>query len=219
MTDIIIPIYNEEKLLRGRAEYFYQLARSGRLIFADGQSTDQSLKVAACYGNVVAAGYGRALQMNEAAHHSCGEYLVFLHADTCVSAEALKTAQQRMSDGAAGGCFRMQIEEPGVIYRIFENLVNFRARHFAVLDGDLGLFVRRDIFEHLGGFDDCPVMEDLLFARKLRWAGPVVVLDQPILVSARRWKEDGFFRTFLQYSTAYIRLWTGNLYIEKNGNA
>ena len=86
--------------------------------------------------------------------------------------------------------------------------MNFRAKVFKVMDGDLGLFIKKDTFHNLGGFDFVPIMEDILFSRKIRKAGKVSILPQTISVSARKWQKQGFIKTFLQYTKAYILLWT-----------
>jgi len=64
--------------------------------------------------------------------------------------------------------------------------------------------VRKDIFFALGGFPEVPVLEDILFSKKLRKAGRVEVLDDKIYVSARRWQKEGFFKTNTLYTIMSI---------------
>jgi GT2 family glycosyltransferase len=56
------------------------------------------------------------------------------------------------------------------------------------------VFVRRDVFEQLGGFPEWPLMEDVEFVRRLTRAGPVAELPLPLVTSARRWQRDGWLR-------------------------
>ena len=149
--------------------------------------------------------------MNAGAKICRGENILFLHADTLVSDEALLQMEGVFKKGILGGCFSMKIMEEGFIFRVFECLVNFRARHFQVIDGDLGMFVKKEVFDRLGGFDQVTAMEDILFSKKLRKAVKVVALPGKIFVSARRWREEGFWKTFFKYSQVYIRLWCGNI--------
>jgi glycosyltransferase involved in cell wall biosynthesis len=64
--------------------------------------------------------------------------------------------------------------------------------------GDQGLFVRRNVFEHLGGFPRLFLMEDLFFSRRLRRHGRVVVAPRRIFVSPRRWQRAGLVRQTLR---------------------
>ena len=112
--------------------------------------------------------------------------MLFLHVDTFVDKYALYHIDQILKNGSNGGCLTMHIRDNGFIFRIYEWAVNFRARAFGIIDGDLGTFVRRDIFDQIGGFDLLPVMEDLLFAKKLRKTGSIRILLDPIYVSSRK---------------------------------
>ena len=62
--------------------------------------------------------------------------------------------------------------------------------------GDQGLFVKRSIFEKLGGFREMPVCEDLDFVYRLRRKyGEIAILNGRISSSVRTWKNRGIFRT------------------------
>ena len=89
----------------------------------------------------------------------------------------------------------MRIDDQGFIFRIYERAVNFRARALGVMDGDLGMFVRRDIFEKLKGFEPLPYMEDIVFSDKMHKTYPVIVLEERIFVSSRKWHERGLLKT------------------------
>ena len=211
MIDIIIPVLNEEKILREKREYYLWLKTKARVIFVDGGSFDQTVMIAGEYGKVIHSPCGRAVQMNTAAAMSQGESFLFLHVDTFLSDEALAQMDAALKNGSDGGCFTMKITEEAFIFRVFEFLVNFRARYFKVFDGDLGVFVKKDVFNRLGGFDQVGIMEDILFSKKLRKTGPLAVLPGKIFVSGRRWYEKGFWKTFVKYSQAYFQLWNGTM--------
>jgi len=214
MLDIIIPVLNEEKILTKESQYYQNLKGRARVIFVDGGSTDRTVEIARVYGEVIACSTGRAVQKNRGAQESKTGHLLFLHADALIDKYALDSIVQALKEGSIGGCLTMRIEGKGCIFRIYEWAVNFRARAFGIIDGDLGTFVRRDIFDQLGGFDLLPVMEDLTFARKLCKMGPISVLPDLIHVSSRKWHERGFIRTFWEYTIAYLRLWNGSLTVK-----
>ena len=52
--------------------------------------------------------------------------------------------------------------------RAWEWLVHVRVALFTLPYGDQGLFVRRDLFETLGGYRDIPLMEDVEFVGCVR---------------------------------------------------
>ncbi|MGH8165156.1 MAG: hypothetical protein ACREP1_12565, partial [Rhodanobacteraceae bacterium] len=76
-------------------------------------------------------------------------------------------------------------------------LAELRNRLFGWHLGDQALFVRRDVFEQLGGYRDIPIFEDLDFSRRLRAAGRIITLRPPVVSSARRFEARGPFRTTL----------------------
>jgi hypothetical protein len=66
-----------------------------------------------------------------------------------------------------------------------------------VATGDQAIFVRRAVFERLGGYPTLAIMEDLAFSRALKRAGTVACLRATVVTSARRWKRYGLWRTIL----------------------
>lgn len=62
MVSIIIPIYNEEKILIKNSSYFKELRRCAELIFVDGKSSDKTPEIAKEYGRVLSTESGRAAQ-------------------------------------------------------------------------------------------------------------------------------------------------------------
>jgi GT2 family glycosyltransferase len=72
--------------------------------------------------------------------------------------------------------------------------VAVRVRLWSLPYGDQGIFVRRDVFDRLGGYRDWPLMEDVDFVRRLRRTGRMVELPSALVTSARRWERDGWFR-------------------------
>jgi len=208
MIDIIIPVLNEEQILNVKREYYLRLKQAARIIFVDGGSDDQTTRLAEEYGEVIICPPGRGKQKNFGASYSCADGLLFLHVDSSIDPGTLTKIEHALHSGIVGGCLTMCIDDRRWMFRVYEAVVNFRAKKFGVVDGDLGQFVKRDVFESIGGFGIVPIMEDLLFSKKLRQHDRIVVLNHPICVSARRWYQEGFFKTFGRYTLAYIQLWT-----------
>lgn len=205
MASVVVPIYNEEKILEANASFFDKLSKHAELIFVDGGSTDKSVKLAAGYGNVLHCEKGRARQMNYGAKHARNDILLFLHADNCISMGALKNIEEKIYlIGAVGGCLTQRIDKKGLLYRFIEAQGNLRARCSKVFYGDQGIFVRKDIFNRLGGFPDVPIFEDILFSERLKMEGKTAVLSDKIIASARRWEKRGIIRTTSMFNRLLI---------------
>ncbi len=195
---VIIPVYNEEEILLQNKDYFQKLAQRVDLIFVDGGSTDATASLIQQYGRFFKSAKGRSFQMNVGAARAQEEILLFLHADSYLPVESLsavETAIQKRK--CVGGCFRQVIDQPGLLFRWIALTGNMRARMSKIFYGDQAIFVRKDVFEKLGGFPEVELAEDVLFTKHLRCAGKINVLEDPVYCSARRWLKQGLIKTFL----------------------
>jgi len=137
---------------------------------------------------------GRGNQMNAGAAAATGEWLLFLHADSHLPAGWLEEIRAAAASGRAAGCFRLGIAATGWRPRAWERIVRWRVALLTLPYGDQGLFVRRDLFEALGGYRDMPLMEDVDFVRRVRTCTGIWKSSRRVLTSARRWERDGWFR-------------------------
>ncbi len=141
----------------------------------------------------------RGKQMNDGAAVAEGDVLVFLHADTEMQPTHLASIRRAMADHAiVGGAFYRRFDERHPHLRWLEPIARFLTRNGGTLFGDQTVFVRRDVFQRLGGFAEIPLMEDVEFSRRLRRAGRVVILDPPIATSPRHHIENGAWRTTIR---------------------
>ncbi|MDQ6684385.1 MAG: glycosyl transferase, partial [Pseudomonadota bacterium] len=69
--------------------------------------------------------------------------------------------------------------------------------------------VRRDLFEHLGGFPDQALMEDVELSRRLRRIARPACLRERVETSGRRWEHRGVWRTILLMWRLRWRYWRG----------
>jgi rSAM/selenodomain-associated transferase 2 len=144
---------------------------------------------------------GRAVQMNEGARRARGRWLVFLHADTRLGVGWIDVLRHLDAQPqVVGGSFRFALDSPRRLARWIEWGVKIRVRLFDLAYGDQALFVRRAVFEHLGGYRELPLMEDVEFIRRLRQRGRIAHAAVPALTSARRWERDGWLRRTLENS-------------------
>lgn len=196
---IVLPVLGEGKGLAGRLKALQPLRdRSVRIVVADGGSTDETWAVATAWAdNIVHAPRGRGAQMNAGAQAGASEVLLFLHADTTLPADADHLIQQALSGGAAWGRFDVRIDGPHPMLRVVERAINLRSRLTGIATGDQAMFVRRDVFEHLGGFADIPLMEDIDLSARLKRVSRPACIRQPVSTSARRWEKHGVWRTIV----------------------
>lgn len=139
---------------------------------------------------------GRGTQLNAGAARARGEWLWFVHADSLLPAEWIEQFRNLATDSRAvvGGAFRFALDSTAWQARVLERSVALRVRWFDLPYGDQGLFVRRSVFESLGGFAPIPLMEDVEFVRRLKEAGPLRHLTLSLTTSARRWEREGWWR-------------------------
>ncbi len=189
---LIIPIYNEEDNLNRAHHHFRELNQRAELVFVDGGSSDGSVTYASQLGTVITARKGRAAQMNAGACVTHGDILLFLHADCYLGEDALSSMRQCVEQGAVGGCFTQRLTNDSPAFRRIEHEGNRRARIRKVFFGDQGIFVRRDIFQKIGGFPEVPIMEDVEIMRRIkRTGGEICILPERVKTSPRRWETEG----------------------------
>ncbi len=193
---VIVPAWNEAEAIRQTlAPLQSWRARGHEVIVVDGGSRDATGRLAAPLADrVITAPRGRARQQNAGAALARGEGLVFLHADTRLPAGGDALIQQALAT-RHWGRFDVRIagRHPGL--PLVAALMNRRSRLSGISTGDQAIFVRREVFEAVGGFPDQPLMEDIELSRRLKRLGRPACLRPPVVTSGRRWDEYGFWRT------------------------
>ncbi|MEX2592675.1 MAG: hypothetical protein WD426_07865, partial [Anditalea sp.] len=63
--------------------------------------------------------------------------------------------------------------------------------------GDHAIFIRKTVFEQIGGYKKIPFMEDVEIQKRLRMAGRFKKLDSAVTTSARRFEKAGTIKQFL----------------------
>ncbi len=202
MISIIIPTFNEAQTVARTLDELRRVRGDFEVIVVDGESEDGTLAAveALIAGfprplRLLTAPRPRALQLNRAAASARAEVFLFLHADALPAPEAAESVEAALQDDSlVGGNFVLAFGGESGWNRFFTWATRVR-RWFGLYYGDSGLFVRREVFERLGGFKPIPVMDDYEFVRRLERAGRTVCLPSVVLVSDRRWKVQGVFRT------------------------
>lgn len=193
---VIIPTLNEEPSIAATVEAARR-ARDCEIILVDGGSTDRTVElVCENVDRVVSAPCGRAAQMNAGAGAAGGDVLLFLHADTILPAGYDDAIAVKMRDpGVVGGRFDLTLSPSSPLLWLTGELINLRSRLSKIATGDQAIFVRRSVFEDLGGYEEIPLMEDIALTRALKHRGRVACLRQRVVTSSRRWQRHGVVRT------------------------
>ena len=200
LLSVIIPALDEavgiEETLRILAPV---RARGCEVVVADGGSTDGTPVIAAPLADrVIAAPPGRARQMNAGARAARGTILLFLHADTRLPINADRRVQEELVGSArAWGRFDVRLSGAHPALRMVERAISLRSRITGIATGDQAIFVRRELFERVGGFPELPLMEDIALCRLLKRIGPPLCLRDAVVTSSRRWETYGIGRTIL----------------------
>jgi rSAM/selenodomain-associated transferase 2 len=167
------------------------------VIVVDGASSDRSRDLASTRcARLLVTRRGLACQMNAGAAAAEGDALAFVHADTVVPLTFARDVGVALSDPAVvGGRFDLRMDDNAPMLRLIGWLISMRSRLSRTGTGDQAIFVRREVFERLGGYRDIAICEDLDFARRLKRAGRVACLRSRVTTSARRWREGGLLAT------------------------
>jgi len=207
---VILPVLNEEDVLPDLLQRI-QSWGADEIIFVDGGSSDHTPQLLAASGVKWMHGRpGRAVQMNMGASEVQCSIFLFLHIDTVISSSCIESVKDAMNDpDVVGGRFDVQLSGRHPAFRMIEWFINWRSRITKISTGDQAMFVRRDVFRHLGGFLDIPLMEDVEFSRRLKRQGRITCLWQQVMTSSRRWEKHGIVRTILLMWWLRFRYWIG----------
>jgi rSAM/selenodomain-associated transferase 2 len=190
MISVIIPTFNEAPRLPSLLERLAREPTRHEIVVVDGGSHDGTDTFAEAAGvRVVRTPPGRGRQLTAGVRAACGEILFFLHADSRFPEGGLGEIERAMMPaGVVGGNFRLLFDGNDGFSRWLNGFyAAIRRRGFYY--GDSGVFVRRSVYDAVGGIRPIALMEDYDFVRRLELAGPTVCIATPPLVtSARRFK-------------------------------
>jgi rSAM/selenodomain-associated transferase 2/rSAM/selenodomain-associated transferase 1 len=193
---IVIPVLDDTEAL-GRLLATIPVDPRVDIVVVHGGAPDERL-TAICRRpdlRLLTSDPGRGCQMNVGASATAGRWIVFLHADTRLPPKWCDEIRRAGADpSVVGGSFRFRLDSGAWQARLIERAVERRVRWLGLAYGDQALFVRRDVFDAMGGYREWPLMEDVEFVRRLRRAGKLYHSAQPVLTSARRWERDGWWR-------------------------
>lgn len=219
---IIIPLLNEVDNLPNLIAHIKALSPAPQqVILVDGGSTDGSM-TAACNllkalpkmtrssidWHIIESVAGRARQMNAGAKRATGDVLLFLHADTRLSTDAIDEVQRAMAEHGWGR-FDVRLDSSHPLLKVVGMMINKRSRLVSIATGDQAIFIKKSLFERLGGYPDQPLMEDVELCKRLKPISRPACLKSTVTTSARRWQQNGYFRTIFLMWHLRFDYWRG----------
>ena len=207
---IIIPTLNEAGNLSRLLPFFrqYIINRKINVIIVDSHfSTDEAEEI--CQQNdcqyIKSECQQRSIQLNLGAQRSEAEVLMFVHADVQPPGDFFEQIKKSIEEECEAGFFSYQFDDPSIMLKINSYFTQFDG--WFAGGGDQCQFIKRTIFEKLGGFnDDWVIMEDFEFFN--RWKSHQIkykIIRSPALVSARKYKHNSWLKVNLINLIAFMK--------------
>ncbi|MBT9392626.1 TIGR04283 family arsenosugar biosynthesis glycosyltransferase [Hymenobacter sp. NST-14] len=203
---VIIPTYNEAAHIARLVQELRRYAgpEAVEILVVDAHSPDGTAALAEAAGATVLAAprAGRAAQMNHGAAHATHDILYFVHADVGMHPDFVATIRRAVAAGYPAGCYRFRFDSGHPLLRL--NSYGTRFKGLMSRGGDQTLFITRDLFRALGGFNErFVVMEDFEIIQRIRRRASFLIVPQSVLVSARKYETNGWLRVQLANLTAF----------------
>ncbi len=190
---IVIPTLNEEHALPATLQHIAEIMPNAHVIVADGGSTDRSKAAAHSVPKLnltwLDAPRGRGNQLNAGAAAANEEVLLFLHADTLLPAHTSELVETALQDASVpGGYFRIAFHPVTPLTAFYAALYNLRSLG-GVCYGDAAIFVRRDLFQQIGGYQLGLIMEDLDLVKRMQRLGRLhYIRNGSVTTSSRQFR-------------------------------
>lgn len=205
---IIIPILNEAETIGNLLNYLIENSATkniAEIIIVDGGSSDGSVDIVKQFENttLLISEKGRAKQMNLGAQKAKGNILYFLHADSFPPKHFDTYIIDEIKNGKQAGCFRMQFNSNHWWLKLAGWFTKFNWK--ICRGGDQSLFITKDLFNDVGGYDESYIIcEDSVIVKKLYAKKHFTVINKKLTTSARRYEKNGIWK--LQYHFFGIHL-------------
>jgi len=215
MLSIIIPTLNEEKNL---SRLLPLIAKGGfddyEIIVADNGSKDKTIEIARSFDCIITKGGLPARGRNNGARAAKGDILFFMDADLKFGPKdflkrAVKYFKENDLDVASFPIFpqKNNIYLNPLTINLFYNYPQIVLKKLFPL-GAMGIMVKKDIFERVGGFDESITLaEDVYFVGQAHKLGKFdIIREVKVYMPLRRYERDGYFRTGFKYLLCGLRM-------------
>ncbi|XP_060080950.1 uncharacterized protein LOC132560301 [Ylistrum balloti] len=217
---VVIPVLNEAngigKTLESVVQNCSDVNNIKEVVVCDGGSTDNTRDVVREFGRtspviirLIHSPPGRGFQLRSGAYEARSEYIMFIHGDSILPQNYNKAAYRCLQrPGVVAGAFQFATDlvhnqdylpqERAMRTKLYwlEKFVEWRCGNPAELPfGDQGLFMRREMYNKVGGYPKVYLMEDVILDGSLKVFGHIGKAEcGPLITSSRRWIKWGFIR-------------------------
>ncbi len=203
-VSVIIPALNEADHIGILLEELQAYAEI-EIIVCDGGSTDRTRQICSAYPVQICSGAaGRGKQMNMGVQAAASDILLFLHADTRITAGLIPQVINAVRQGNMWGCARLSFDDPAYFFRWLAFMSNWRARYLSSCYGDQAIFCQKEFFYETAMFPETKFLEDIAFSHKARKRQKALVLSAQVVTSSRRFRQGGRWR--MLFKMQFIKL-------------
>ena len=105
--------------------------------------------------------------MNLGALHAKGEVFYFVHADAIPPATFFNDISEAIILHKRAGCFRLKFNPTSILLKKNEFFTRFKGGYCC--GGDQSLYITKEVFKDLGGFNEnCVIMEDFELTKRIK---------------------------------------------------
>lgn len=212
-VSIIIPVYQEnninkviDAIIANKPSVDYEII----VVDVEDGSTIQHIENKEVI--MTTAPKGRSFQMNKGFKVAGGEYLLFLHADTLLPKNALELVVKTLEAPSpySAGAFDIHIDGENKVIDKISKFLSWKSRFLKQPTGNQAIFVKKEVFENIGGYREIEFNEDINFIEKLkRKKHKIEILEEPALTSARRWEDEGLFKAIAKNVVLQLLYYAG----------
>jgi len=142
---------------------------------------------------------GRANQMNKGARYAKFDTLLFLHADTILPDFAFKKIEETLKDDINAGAFDLSFDSSKKSLKFIAFVASIRSRLTKLPYGDQAIFIKKEIFNKIGGYGKIDLMEDLNLMQKLKKQNyKIKILKQKVITSSRKYENNGIIYNIIK---------------------
>ncbi|HML03233.1 MAG TPA: glycosyltransferase [Candidatus Bathyarchaeia archaeon] len=210
VVSVIVTTKNEENNIRNCLQSVNtQSFKDVELIVMDNFSDDRTVEIAEkCGAKVYSKGPERSSQRNYGVRVSGGEYLLYLDADMILSPEVIKECVKKCEIDRFDALY---IPERIVGEGFWIKVRDFERSFYNETVIDAVRFVRKDLFERIGGFDESLTgPEDWDLDRKIRKIGRTGIINAALCHNEGKFSMARYLSKKKYYAIGfkeYVRKW------------
>jgi rSAM/selenodomain-associated transferase 2 len=208
---IIVPVFNEINFINDFISHLKSTCQTPQeIIIVDGGSTDGTGKLLESLTDisVFQTKTGRANQMNFGAKIAKTSLLYFVHVDSILPQNFDTLILNSYKKKKVAGCFRLKFDKANWLLKLAA--AGSKWNHLLCRGGDQSLFVSKNKFDMLNGFDPrYKVCEDIEFIKKLYKNKCFIVLPQTLTTSSRRFYKNGIIYLIFHFGVLHFLHYLG----------